>query len=469
LRARAWLLLPLLAAWACAAPPVWEQPPPEVIDAPIVAPSALHRAELENGLRILVLEDHRLPRMALSLTVRRGESSLAPSQAGLASFTAELMKRGAGKRDALALASAVDEIGATLGVSAGWDSMGVGVAGLSRDEDALFAILADVVLAPRFDPREAVRARGERIAQLESAKDDPATLVGWFAAGALYPSHRFGVPSDGTPESVARFDARLARDLHRRHFVPNDAILAVVGDVAAQDVIERARRVFGAWPRGSVVEPGEAPPAQSPAARKLVIVDRPELVQARILIAHEGIARSDPDRVAASLLNSVLGGSGFSSRLMARVRSEAGLTYSVASGFSLRRSPGPFVISTFTRVPEARRVIDLLLSELERARIQPPAEDELASARTLAVGEFSLALETSEAVMASLVELDVFGLPEDGLDTFRGRVRAVSEPEIAAIAQRLLHPERNVIVLVGPAKELTPQLEGLGPLEVVKP
>ena len=240
-------------------------------------------------------------------------------------------------------------------------------------------------------------------------------------------------------------------------------MLAAVGDVDARDVIERARRAFGAWPRGPVVPPGEPPPAQAPPARRVLIVDRPDLVQARILIAHEGIARSDPDRVAAGLLNSVLGGSGFSSRLMARVRSEAGLTYSVGSGFSLRRAPGPFVVSTFTRVPEVRRAIDLLLGELARARSQPPAEAELGPARTLAVGEFSLGLETSEAVMSSLVDLDVHGLPEDGLDSYRGRVRAVSAAEIAALAQRLLHPERSLILLVGPAAELTPAARGSGP------
>jgi len=114
-------------------------------------------------------------------------------------------------------------------------------------------------------------------------------------------------------------------------------------------------------------------------------------------------------------------------------------------------------------------VIDLLLSELARARSQPPKEAELAPARTLAVGEFSLGLETSEAVMSSLLELDLYGLPQDGLDSYRGRVRAVSEAEIAAPAQRLLHPERSLILLVGPAAELTPQLDGLGAVEVVEP
>jgi len=466
---RAWLALPWLAVCACASAPVWEQPPPPVIDAPVVQPGALHRAELENGLRILVLEDHRLPRVSFTLTLRHGEASLPAEQAGLASLTAELLKRGAGARDALALASATDELGASLGAGAGWDSIGVGVAGLSRDEDTLLAILADVVLRPRFDPREAQRARSERLAALERAKDDPATLMNWHAARALYSGHRYGVPSEGTPESVARFDARVARDLHRRFFVPNDAVFAVVGDVETQDVLARVRRAFGAWGRGPVVGDGEPPPPQVPPARRVIVVDQPDLVQARVLITHEGIARSDPDRVAAGLLNSVVGGSGFSSRLMARVRSDAGLTYSVGSGFSLRRAPGPFVTSTFTRVPEVRRVIDLLLGELERARSEPPSEAELVSARALAVGEFALGLETSGAVMSSLVDLDVYGLPEDSLDSYRGRVRATTADQTAALAQRLFHPERTLIVLVGPAAELTPQLEGLGPVEVIKP
>jgi zinc protease len=454
---------------ACAQAPVWERPPPPVADAPVLQPAALHRAVLENGLRILVLEDHRLPRAAVSLTVLRGEASLPASEAGLASFTAELMKRGAGSRDALALASAVDELGARLDVGAGWDSMAVASAGLSRDLDTLFGILADVALRPRFDAREAQRARSERLAQLERAKDDPATLVNWAAARALYGGHRFGAPADGTPESVARFDAARARELHRRFFVPGGAVLAAVGDVEADEVVERARRAFGAWPSGPLAAEGEPPPAQAPAERRIVIVDRPDLVQARIVIAHEGIARTDPDRIAASLLNSVVGGSGFSSRMMAKVRSEAGLTYSVGSGFNLRRAPGPYVVSTFTRVAEVRRVVDLLLSELERARREPPSEAELAPARTLAVGSFALGLETSDDVMSALVDLEVYDLPDDSLDRYRGRVRAVTTAQTAALALRLLHPERAAIVLVGPAAEIRPQIEGLGPVEVTRP
>jgi predicted Zn-dependent peptidase len=463
----------LAAALGCTAPfahtPAWKLPPPETPDRQVVQAANLHRLELDNGLRILVLEDHRVPRVSLGVTVRRGEAINDPSMAGLAPFTAEVMKRGAGDRDALALARSVDEIGAGLAVSAGWDSVTVRVSGLSRDLDRLLEVLADVVLRPTFAGAEARKARRQTLSSLEKAKDDPATLAGWYTARAVFGGHRFGLPQRGTPETVRTLDAGSARAFHERVFMPNNAVLSAVGDVDADALLSRVGAAFGAWRAGTVPEPGTPPPAPAPGARRIVVVDRPDLGQARIAIAHEGIARDDPDRVPAGLMNSVLGGSGFSSRLMKSVRAEAGLTYGVGSGFAMHRQPGSFRVSTFTRAPEARRVVDLLLAELERAREEPPTEAELEAARTLAVGRFALSLETSEAVMSALVELDIYGLPGDSLDTYRSRVRSVDAEDTARMANRLLHPERAAIVLVGPAEVLTPLLEGLGPVEVVTP
>ena len=460
-------VLPL--ALGCASKPAWELPPPLPIDAPVVQGDALTRTELANGLEVLVLEDLRIPRVALSFSVRRGEAMVDPKRAGLASFTAELMKRGAGDRDALALATAVDEIGAGLSVSAGWDSMTVSVSGLSRDLPLLMEILGDVVLRPTFDRREAVRARTETLAAIEKAKDAPSTLASWYTYQALFEGHRYGIPAGGNTRTVAGLDDAAARRFHGEVFVPNNAIFAASGDVQAESMIELANRVFGAMPPAEVPAAGPAPTLPAPAATKILIVDRPDLEQAQIRVAHDGMARTDPDRVAVNIMNSTLGGSGFSSRLMKSVRSDAGLTYGVHSGFAMRRQPSLFVISTFTRVAEVRTVVDLLLAELERMRAEPPTESELEQARTLATGSFSLGLETSDAVIGGLVDLDVHGLPEDALDTYRSRVRALTIDDTAREAQRRLHPDRVAIVLVGPAAQLQPQLDGLGPIEVVKP
>jgi zinc protease len=472
------LVLLLSALGGCApgpAPkPAWEQPPPALKQGPVVAADALTRTRLDNGLAVIVLEDHRLPTVSLGLTVRRGAGAVGRGQAGLAQLTAEVMNRGAGDRDALALAEAVDALGASLSVSAGWDSMTVSMQGLSRDLPTLLTLLGDVALSPRFEAAEVEKARSEQLAGLEAADDNPAQLVGRQAMAVLYPGHRYGLSLSGSPETLAPLEREAVRDLHARFFVPANAILSVSGDIVSADFLASIRPRFEGWRSGG---PGQAPPAATPPppaitpiARKVVIVDKPDLNQARIIITQEGIERRDPRRLTASLMNATLGGSGFSSRLMGKLRSEAGLTYGVRSGFSMRSQPGPFSASTFTRVPETRRAVDMLLAELEAIReIQPQSDSELAKAKSYLVGQFGLGLETSAAVASGLVNLDVYGLPADSLDTYRARVAAIDVQQTRAVADALLDPGRAAIVLLGPAEALVPQFQDLGPVEVIKP
>ncbi len=459
-------------AIGCSGPsstPIWDQPPPPVVDAPIVQPGALHRYELDNGLVLVMLEDHRLPMVSIGMTLRRGAASESIEEAGLAQFATELMKRGAGERDALALASATDQIGASLGVAADFDSMTAQIGALTRDLDRLIEILADLVLRPRFDPAEAQRTRDELFAAMERAKQEPNYLEQKQAIATLYPGLRAGLPISGTPESVARFDSQIAREFHGRMFIPNNAVFFASGDIVPEELLARVGSAFGAWPAGEIPAAGSPLPTPVPLERQIVIVDRPDLVQTRITLIHEGLARTDPERISASLLNSVVGGGGFSSRLTKRLRSDAGLTYGVDSGFSMYREGGNFSVSTFTRVAEVRRVIDIILSELELVRTSPPSQQELDNARALAVGGFQLGLETSHALLAALVNLNVYSLPENSIDTYRSRIRATTTEDTRRLAQQLIHPERAGIVLVGPAEVLVAQLEGLGPVTVITP
>jgi len=462
------LVAAVLSGCALFAKPAWELPPPAVHTGPVVDASRLHRAELANGMELLVFEDARLPQVSLGVAVRRGAAQETIGEAGLANFTAELMTRGAGSRDALALAQVTDDLGAGLEAAAGWDSISVSVGGLSLDVDALFAVLADVVRRPRFDAAEADKVRRELLAALEGQKDNPAVLARIAFMRALYDGHRSGLPAEGAPESVQHLDAKAARAFHARTFQAGNAILFATGDVRFDDVRARAEAAFGDWPRGAP-EPVPPPPAGVPTARKIVVVDRPDLAQAQIVIGHEGIARSDPDRVSVQLMNEIVGGGEFSSRLMTRVRADAGLTYGVYAAFAMRRAPGPYLVSTFTRVPETRRVIDLVLEELDRAKAGGIEPSELEDVQRLGVGSFVLGLETSSDVTESLIDLDVQGLPPDALDTYRSRVMAATLDDVEAAARDRLHPERAAIVVVGPAATLVPALEGLGTVSVEKP
>jgi zinc protease len=471
-RASALVLVLALALPGCGAlrpKPAWELPPPPVAEGPVIPQERLHRSALDSGLEVMVLEDPRLPRLEVGILLRRGAEIETAADAGVVALMADVMERGAGARDALALARAVEEIGADLGVGAGMDSVSVDLSGLSDDADLLFDLLADVVLRPRFDPAEVARARAETLAGFARERDDPGALLSRQLALALYDGHRYGLPVSGSPESVARLDATALRAAHARLFVPGNAIVYAVGDIAEADALARVGARFGAWAAGEVPPPGPPPPGPTPTARRVVLVDRPDLGQAQLALAHEGLARTDEERIPAGLMNSILGGGGFLSRLMSRVRADEGLAYGIGSGFALRRHAGPFAVTTSTRAPEAGRVVDIVLEEIERLRREPPTADELRNARSLSAGRFVLGLETSAAIAGSLVELDVYGLPRDSLDTYRTRLNAVTLEEVHQAAQRLLHPDRMAIVAVGPAEVLRPQLERFGPVEVVNP
>lgn len=450
--------------------PAWEEPPPLPAERAIVAAADLTRTKLANGIEILVLEDHRLPRASIGLTLRRGAGSVPPEHAGLAELVTEVMQRGAGEHDALALARIVEDAGASLSVSAGWDTTGISMSGLSSDRALLFSILEDVALRPRFDATEFEKARSEQIAGIQGAVDDPATLVNWQTLNVLYPGHRYGLPISGTAETLGQLTADTARRYWADRLVPSSMIFWAVGDLDAEEVVAEVRARFGSLVESVEVAKTPAVPEKTPTKRRVVIVNKPDLGQARIVLAHEGIARTDKNRIPVDLMNDALGGSGFSSRLMITVRSEAGLTYGIGSGYSMRGEAGPFSISTFTRVPEVRRVIDLVLGEVESIRgDRPVGAEELAKFISYNVGRFGLSLETSEAILSSLVDLRVHGLPDDSLDTFRSRVRAVTMADVAAAAQTRLHPDRAAIIVLGPADQLAPQLEGLGEIEIVEP
>lgn len=461
-----------LLAIGCAgigARPAWEQLPPPIAEGPIVPQQRLHRAKLDNGVSVLILEDHSLPRLALGVVTRRGAESESTAQAGVASLTLDVMKRGAGSRDALALARAVEEMGASLSASTGWDSASVGVSGLSEDAERLFDVMTDVVRKPRFDPGEVARARAEQLAAFEQEKDEPHALAGKQMARVLYDGHRYGVSIDGEPATVAKLDAAALRAFHARLFTPDQSIVYVVGDVTAADALAQVRTHFGVWPAAAGLERGVPAPDPTPASRRVVIVDRPDLAQASLAIGHEGISRRDPERIAADLMNTILGGGGFLSRLMTKVRADEGLAYGIGSGFSLRWYPGPFLVSTSTRAAEAGRVVEITLGQMEAMRAEAPSAAELQLVKSFSSGRFVLGLETSTAIAGSLVDLDVYDLPPDSLDTYRTRVQAVTQNDVAAAARRLLHPDRVAIIAVGPAAALRPQLERFGPVEVVAP
>jgi zinc protease len=272
----------------------------------------------------------------------------------------------------------------------------------------------------------------------------------------------------GRPATVADLGAKDVRRFYERYYRPNNAVAVVIGDLPADQLVEKMRGALGAW------APGPPPPAPPPIPapveqRRVLIVDKPGATQVQIRFGNVAIDRRDPAYVTAQVANTVLGG-GFSSRLIQELRVKRSLTYSAWSQFVARRVPGDFRVATFTKVPTTGETVRLALAEVERFRAEPPTERELGKARSFLRGQFPQRMQSPDAIAARLAEIEWYGLGLEELTQFRARVAAVKHDQVAAFIRRAVpSPEATAIVVVGPATEIAPALEGLGPVQTTTP
>ncbi len=408
---------------------------------------AHRRRHLDNGLTVLIVEDQRLPAISLTLLVPAGGGADPTGQAGTASLVAGLLDKGSRHRDADSLAVAIDDLGASYSARAGRDSMAISLAGLSEDFMDLLALLGEITLESSFPATEFHLLRQRRLHALTRAMDQAATVADWTFSRGLYGEHPYGPPLSGTAASISALTETVPAAWHEQQFTPAGSCLAIAGAVPAEQALKAAADIFERWQ--GTPPPRASHPDPAPAERRILLVDRPDSPQAQIRWGHLGISRGDPRHDAAELVNDVLGGGGFSSRLMQTIRSEKGLTYGIHSGFAARLHAGPFRVSTFTptaSVGEVLRDIDDLIGAF---RADGPTATELDDARRRLVGGYPLQFETATQVAGQLLEIELYGLPEDTVESYQDRILAVDTKQAADLAHDLLHPEAALAVVVG--------------------
>ena len=408
---------------------------------------AHRRRHLDNGLTVLIVEDQRLPAISLTLLVPAGGGADPTGQAGTASLVASLLDKGSRRRDADSLAVAIDDLGASYSARAGRDSMAISLAGLSEDFMDLLALLGEITLESSFPATEFHLLRQRRLHALTRAMDQAATVADWTFSHGLYGEHPYGPPLSGTAASISALTETVPAAWHEQQFTPAGSCLAIAGAVPAEQALKAAADIFERWQ--GTPPPRASHPDPAPAERRILLVDRPDSPQAQIRWGHLGISRGDPRHDAAELVNDVLGGGGFSSRLMQTIRSEKGLTYGIHSGFAARLLAGPFRVSTFTptaSVGEVLRDIDDLIGAF---RADGPTATELDGARRRLVGGYPLQFETATQVAGQLLEIELYGLPEETVESYQDRILAVDTKQAADLAHDLLHPEAALAVVVG--------------------
>jgi predicted Zn-dependent peptidase len=416
------------------------------------------RATFDNGLRTVVAEYHELPLVEFYVIVGAGAAQDPPGKEGLAALTAGVLTRGAGERGAVALAEAIDTLGGRMAASAGTDGTIVMAEFLAKDFTEGLGLLRDVLLDPTLARDEVRRARDEQEAGIVAALEDSNAVAEKCYAGFLYGTHPYGRPVEGRAATVTELGRGDVERFYERWYRPNNTILVVVGDVDARAIVVRLREAFGGWRPDPAALPERVPSPARVNGRRLLLVDKPDATQTQIRFGNISIPRNHPDYVPAMVANTILGG-GFTSRLIEELRVKRSLTYGAWSQFAARLTGGDFRVSTFTKSPTTAETLALALSVEGESRSQPPPRAALDKAKAYLRGQFPLRLESPDAVATRLAEIEFYGLPQDELATYRGRVAAVPPAEVQRVANQHMPPPEDVaIVVVGKAAEIRDQL-----------
>ena len=421
---------------------------------------------LSNGMRVVVVLHHEQPAVSMRLLVHAGSAQDPEGQTGAARLTASLLDQGTTTRSALEIADQIDSIGGAMGTGSGSDLTFVNAVVMKDSFDLAMDLLADVVRNPAFAPDEIDRQKQQTVSSLRINSEDPDWVASVLFDRLVFGFHPYGLPSSGTPETLTRITRADLAAFHRRYFVPNNMILALVGDLTSEEAFAAAERVFGAWPRTEVpvVRPIDPPPP----TRRVIVVDKPDAVQTEIRAGLLAIPRNHTDFLAFDLAVKILGGEG-ANRLHNVLRSERGLTYGASADTEARKEAGDLIAETDTQTETTAEVLRLMVDEFERLRRERVFGRELAGAQAYLAGSFPLTIETPNDIATEVLNVLFYELPLDEIGTFPRRVQAVTPDDIQRVAQLYVRPDRLSIVLVGNASAFVPELRRMGfaELEVI--
>ncbi len=432
-------------------------------------PPEPERVVLENGMVVYLLEDHELPLITLNAMIRTGTWLDPADKVGLAALTGALMRTGGSVRmSADEVDDELERMAATISISFGKESGAASLDVLKKDFPRGLQIFADLLRTPAFEASRVELARLQAIEGIRRRQDNPGSVAAREFAKLLYgPTH----PSarEGTVESVKAVTRDDLMAFHRTTVQPNGIILGVTGDFDKTTVLALLREVFGDWPKGDVpilsipdVPPGEA----SAAAVRFISKDTS---QTHVRMGHLSIKETDPDYVALAIVNDILGGGSFRSRLFNDVRTKRGLAYSVGSAFRAgSHNQGVWYMRAETKLPSTQEVVNRFVANIERLRQEPVADAELEEAKEAYVNSFVFSFTSAASIVSRFMDLEYDGLPKDWLQQIRDKVVKLTKDDILHAAQKHLHPDRLRLLAVGSGETLQKVLASFGEVKEIK-
>lgn len=423
---------------------------------------------LPNGMSVYLKEDHELPLVSITVMAAAGSIGDPAAKTGLAELVARSLRTGgAGKLTPDQVDEQLERLAADFSVTADPYSVSLDLSLLAEDLEPGLDLLAATLRRPTFDAERIEQGRRQMIEGIRRQNDHPAAIAGRALLRSIYGDHPLGrQPTEATVTALRRDDL-LA--FQRATFQPQNLWVAISGDFDSVKLLAELERLFGDWPRGTAIS--QTIPPVTAAPHPVVVVTAKALPQTVVQIGELGIDKSAPDLAATRVMNFILGGGGFNSRLMREIRAERGLAYSVYSYYQVgRRLPGPFIAQCETKNATALEVVGLIKQEMERMRTAPVTAEELRVAKESLINSFVFSFTNPHEIVTQALRIDFYGYPPDYLESFRSKIDAVTIADVTAAAQAHLHPEQMTVVLVGDTSALGAAVETLGlPVEHFEP
>jgi zinc protease len=425
--------------------------------------------EQQDGFALAAIQKRVVPLFHVRLSLPAGASFDPRGKAGLAQFTAELLRRGTRARDAHGVDELIEGMGAHLAVDVSLDEVAIGLTVPGELAGAALDAVLEVALEPSFPEAEVTQARRRALASLQNDLDDPGTVASRAAVRIGYgEDHPYGHPASGLKRELETFTRADAAAFHAARFQRRGALLAVVGREPPDELLRLARERLAArassWPAGAP-KPPDPPPATQRAQTRALVVHKPDSTQAQVRIVSAGLPRRSKRYAEAIVANTALGG-GFTSVLVDAIRVDRGLSYSVSSRLAMGRHAGLSLFGSFTKNETLRELIDVAFEKMRGYAERGPSAEALAKTKTYLAGLFPFGLESHEALAENVSDCILDGLGLDHLATYRSRIVAVS-PEAALAAARDLSPARPgaQIVVVGDRDVASRALADLCPID----
>lgn len=423
----------------------------------------VQQVTLQNGLTLLVVENHRLPILSVRLSMRAGSRDDPSGMEGLASMVGELMTKGTPRRTADQIAAEIEGVGGSLSAGAGADFFSVFTTVLSENAELAFDLMSDVLLNATYPDEELELARTRTLSALQVEKSDPGSLAGRYFQKALYGDHPYG--RQPTEESTRSLTREAVRSWAGTHLKPRGSLLVLAGDVAMSDARRLAERYLGAW-RGTAPNVRYAsPPSLRPTA--ITLVHRPGSAQSNILVGNLATRPiGDGTYYAVEVANKVLGG-GADARLFMILREEKGWTYGAYSGVPTRKDGGYFQASAEVRTPVTDSALVELMHQIRRVRTEAIADSEMAAAKGYLVGSYPLDIQTPQQIASQVASAILLDRGIDFVRTYGQKVDAVTPTQATTAARRVFQPDSAVIVVVGDGQALYDKLRVIAPVSVI--